>query len=68
LIAAIAASIALQFTATEVAFFQMALGTVELSLHDWGTIFAVSSTVFFAEEIRKLVMKKTKARTTLSRE
>ncbi len=68
LIAAIAASIVLQFTATEVAFFQMALGTVELSLHDWATIFAVSSTVFFAEEIRKLVMKKIKARTTLSRE
>jgi len=68
LIAAIAASIALQFTATEVAFFQMALGTVELSLHDWATIFAVSSTVFFAEEIRKLIMKKIKAKTTLSRE
>jgi len=68
LVAAIAASIALQFTATEVAFFQMALGTVELSLHDWSTIFAVSSTVFFAEEIRKLIMKKIKAKTTLSRE
>jgi Ca2+-transporting ATPase len=64
LIVGIAASIALQFMATELAFFQMALGTVELSFHEWAIIFVVSSTVFIAEEIRKLVMERTKARTS----
>ncbi len=58
LIAAIAVSITLQMLATTLPFFQMALGTVALSLYDWATIFAVSSTVFLADELRKLVKRK----------
>jgi Ca2+-transporting ATPase len=58
LIAAIAVSITLQMLATTLPFFQMALGTVALSLNDWATIFAVSSTVFLADELRKLVKRK----------
>ena len=51
LITAIAISITLQMLATTLPFFQMALGTVALSLYDWMTIFAVSSTVFLADEL-----------------
>ncbi len=58
LIAAIVVSIALQLMATELSFFQTALGTVSLSLHEWATIFAVSSTVFLADELRKLVTRR----------
>jgi Ca2+-transporting ATPase len=58
LIGAIAASIILQLMATTLPFFQMALGTVALSLYDWAIIFAVSSTVFIADELRKLIKRK----------
>jgi len=58
LIGAIVASIALQLMATTLPFFQMALGTVALSLYDWAIIFAVSSTVFIADELRKLIKGK----------
>jgi len=58
LIAAIVLSMALQFMATELSFFQTALGTVSLSLHEWATIFAVSCTVFLADELRKLVKRR----------
>jgi magnesium-transporting ATPase (P-type) len=58
LIAAIAVSITLQMLATTLPFFQMALGTVAHSLYDWATIFAISSTVLLADELRKRVKKK----------
>jgi hypothetical protein len=40
---------------TVVPAFQLALGTVALTLVDWATIFAVASTVLFGDEVRKLV-------------
>jgi len=58
LIGAIAVSITLQFLATNLSFFQMALGTVALSLYDWATLVLVSSTVFIADELRKLVKRR----------
>jgi Ca2+-transporting ATPase len=58
LIVAIAASITLQILATILPFFQVALGTVALSAVDWATIFVVSSTVLFADELRKLVQSR----------
>ncbi len=58
LVVGIAASIILQFLVTEFSFFHIALGTVSLSAMDWVSIFAVSSTVFFAEEVRKAVKRK----------
>lgn len=58
LVMGIAASVILQFLVTEFSFFNIALGTISLSAMDWISIFAVSSTVFFAEEIRKAVKRK----------
>ncbi len=55
LIGAIAVSLTLQMLVTVLPVFQLALGTVALSLVDWATIFAVSSTVLFGDELRKLV-------------
>jgi Ca2+-transporting ATPase len=43
---------------TVVPAFQLALGTVSLSLVDWAMIFAVSSTVLFGDELRKLVARR----------
>ncbi|NPV63580.1 MAG: HAD-IC family P-type ATPase [Methanotrichaceae archaeon] len=57
LIAAIAVSLVLQLSATVVPFMQTALGTVALSATDWAMIFAVSSTVFIADELRKLALR-----------
>jgi Ca2+-transporting ATPase len=58
LIAAIAVSITLQILATILPFFQVALGTVALNAVEWATIFAVSSTVLFADELRKLIQRR----------
>jgi Ca2+-transporting ATPase len=58
LIGAIAVSLTLQMLVTVVPAFQLALGTVSLSLVDWATIFAVSSTVLFGDELRKLVARR----------
>jgi len=55
LIGAIAVSLTLQMLVTVVPAFQLALGTVALTLVDWATIFAVASTVLFGDEVRKLV-------------
>ncbi len=57
LIGAIVASILLQLAAEHVPFLQAALGTVPLSLADWGWIVLVSSSVFVADELRKLVQR-----------
>jgi Ca2+-transporting ATPase len=55
LFGAIAASVSLQVLATILPPFQIALGTTRLSGWDWLTIVLVSSSVFFADEARKLV-------------
>ncbi|MDF0591061.1 cation-translocating P-type ATPase [Candidatus Methanocrinis natronophilus] len=62
LMIAIFASIALQILATELSFFNMALGSVSLSAADWATIIAVSSTVLIADEIRKAIRRRRMAR------
>lgn len=53
LVVAIVASVILQVLVTEFFFFNIALGTVSLSMMDWISIFAVASTVFFAVEIKR---------------
>lgn len=57
LIGAIAASILLQIAAQQVPFMQVALGTVFLGLGDWGTIVLICSSIFVADELRKLVAR-----------
>jgi len=57
LIGAILVSILLQIFAEHVPFMQAALGTVPLSLADWGLIVLVSSSIFIADELRKLVQQ-----------
>jgi Ca2+-transporting ATPase len=57
LIIAIAASITLQVSATLLPPLRVALGTTPISIWDWCTIFLISSSVFFADELRKLVRK-----------
>lgn len=60
LFAAIVASVSLQVLATILPFFQVALRTVPLSILGWLTIVLVSSSVFIADEVRKLVRSKVK--------
>jgi Ca2+-transporting ATPase len=57
---AIGVSIALQVLATVLPPLQVALGTTMLSIFDWLLIFAVASSVFIGDEIRKFVRKKVK--------
>ena len=63
LIGAILVSISLQLAAEHVPFMQSALGTVPLSLSDWAMIVLVSSSVFIADELRKLVQRLSRTRT-----
>ncbi|MGC9335136.1 MAG: cation transporting ATPase C-terminal domain-containing protein, partial [Anaerolineae bacterium] len=58
LLGAIVLSVVLQIAAEYVPFMQMALGTVPLGWQDWGLIVLVSSSVFVADEIRKLVSRR----------
>ncbi|MEM3957696.1 MAG: HAD-IC family P-type ATPase [Thermoproteota archaeon] len=60
LFAGVASSVSLQVLATILPFFQAALQTKPLSPWDWATIILVSSTVFIADEVRKLVRAKWK--------
>lgn len=55
LIGAIVLSATLQVLSTVVPFLQVALGTVPLPLDVWGIIVLVASSVFVAQEIRKLI-------------
>ena len=57
LLIAIAASFILQVLVTELQVFQTAFGTTSLSVLDWGMVILVSSSVFIADEIRKLILK-----------
>ena len=53
LLGAIALSVILQVAASLLPFMQTALGTVPLSLREWGQITLVASSVFIADEVRK---------------
>lgn len=64
LLMGIIASITLQVLATVLHPLQVALGTVSLSIWDWVTIILVSSSVLFADELRKFVVSKMKRRAT----
>jgi P-type Ca2+ transporter type 2C len=55
---AIVISVVLQILATHVPFLQTALDTQPLTLGQWGLIVLVSSSVFFADELRKLVQRR----------
>lgn len=55
LIGAIALSVTLQIMANRLPVLQTALGTTPLSLQDWLRIVAITSSIFVADEIRKLV-------------
>jgi P-type Ca2+ transporter type 2C len=58
LIGAIVTSVVLQVLATRLPLLQMALGTVPLTWADWGLIVLVSSSIFSADEMRKLVVRR----------
>ncbi|MBN1934543.1 MAG: HAD-IC family P-type ATPase [Anaerolineae bacterium] len=58
LLGAIVLSILLQLFAEHVSFMQVALGTVPLNWQDWGLIVLVSSSIFIADEARKLFIKR----------
>lgn len=58
LFAAIVTSVLLQIAAVNVPFMQGLLGTVALKPQDWGLIILVSSTIFVADELRKLVQRR----------
>jgi Ca2+-transporting ATPase len=53
LMGAVALSIILQVAANRLPFMQTALGTVPLSLREWGEIMVIASSVFIADELRK---------------
>jgi Ca2+-transporting ATPase len=57
LVGAIVASVLLQIAAQQVPFMQVALGTVPLGFQDWGTIVLISSSIFVADELRKIVTR-----------
>ena len=57
LLGAIALSVALQVVATRAGFLQNVLGTTSLAVNDWLWIVAVSSSVFVADELRKLAQR-----------
>ncbi len=62
LIGAIAISVVLQIMATRVPLLQTALGTEALQLADWGLIVLVSSSIFIADELRKLFQRRRRER------
>ncbi len=57
LLGAIIVSIILQILANQTGLMQAALDTAPLSFGDWGIIIGISSSVFIADEIRKLVAR-----------
>jgi len=58
LMGAIVTSILLQIAAQYVPFMQKALGTAPLGWEDWGLILLVASSIFIADELRKLVQRR----------
>ena len=57
LFGAIVTSVFLQIAAVNVPFMQTILGTVALPLSDWGLVVLVASTIFVADELRKLFQR-----------
>ncbi len=57
LFVAVAVSVILQILANQLGILQLALDTAPLSFSDWVPIVLVSSSVFVADEIRKLVSR-----------
>ncbi len=55
---AIVTSVLLQIAAVYVPFMQRMLGTVGLQTQDWGLIVLVASSIFIADEIRKLIQRR----------
>jgi Ca2+-transporting ATPase len=53
----IATSFILQVLVTELPFLQVAFGTTNLSFIDWIAVILISSSVFIADELRKLIQK-----------
>jgi Ca2+-transporting ATPase len=62
LVGALLVSILLQIAANRVPFMEAALGTVPLTLSDWVMIILVSSSIFVADEIRKVFARRLKGR------
>ena len=58
LLGAVVLSILLQLFAEYVPFMQRALGTVALTWQEWGIIILISSSIFVAEEVRKLIRRR----------
>jgi len=67
LVGAIVLSVVLQLLAEHVPFMQAALGTVPLSWGDWGLIVLITSSVFAADELRKLFERRRAARQQAAR-
>ncbi|MBM4429893.1 MAG: hypothetical protein FJ026_06015 [Chloroflexi bacterium] len=57
LLGAIVLSVLLQLAANRVPFMQTMLGTVSLTWRDWGVIVPICSSIFVADELRKLVSR-----------
>ncbi len=66
LVGAVVASIILQILANQTGLMQVALGTQPLALADWGLIVGISSSVFVADELRKLVSRARGKRSSLA--
>jgi Ca2+-transporting ATPase len=62
LLVAILVSVSLQYMASRVPLLQTALGTEALYAADWLRIILISSSVFIADEIRKLVQSRMRQR------
>jgi Ca2+-transporting ATPase len=62
LMGAVALSIILQVVANRIPFMQAALGTMPLSLREWGQIVLISSSVFVADELRKAFQRSRRRR------
>jgi len=57
LFAAIGLSVALQLLVVHVPFLNQAFGTVPLSAMDWALCLAIASSVLWADELRKLLVR-----------
>jgi magnesium-transporting ATPase (P-type) len=55
--AALGAALALQVAVVEVPVLQVAFGTAPLGLGQWAVVVALASTVLWADELRKLVLR-----------
>jgi Ca2+-transporting ATPase len=57
LLVAIIASVILQIGAIYIPFFNIILGTTPFTINEWLLIVLVASSVFFGDELRKLIRK-----------